>query len=307
VQIAGLLLCCLTLFAQAKPKREIAITFDDLPIAQSGPAACEEPGLSQTTEKLLQPFSSANIPLAAFVIGGNCAKLGDTDRTAILKLWEMAGAELGNHTYSHFGLAANNSTEYELDILRGDVELKRLLGNKRLRYFRSPMLWTGQTLEVKHRLERFLDTHGYQQSPVTIDNSDWIFAYVYSRALDRGDIEIANQARAEYIPYMNSVMDFFEKRSVEVVGREFPQILLLHANRLNADAVPELLDMLKKRGYQFVSLEKALRDPAYRLPNNYAGPGGFSWIHRWSITKGMPKKGEPEPADWVVRELERYQ
>jgi hypothetical protein len=48
-----------------------------------------------------------------------------------------------------------------------------------------------------------------------------------------------------------------------------------------------------------VALGEALGDDAYRLPENYAGPGGFSWIHRWSMTKGMPNKGEPDEPEWV--------
>ena len=31
---------------------------------------------------------------------------------------------------------------------------------------------------------------------------------------------------------------------MEVAGREFPQVLLIHANALNADLMPELLDTL---------------------------------------------------------------
>ena len=94
---------------------------------------------------------------------------------------------------------------------------------------------------------------------------------------------------------MESVVAFFEARSIEVAGREFPQILLLHANELNADLVPDLLAMFKRRGYTFVTLERALADDAYRLPDEYAGPSGLSWVHRWSKTKGMKPKGEPDP------------
>jgi hypothetical protein len=74
---------------------------------------------------------------------------------------------------------------------------------------------------------------------------------------------------------------------------------LIHASQLNADLMPELLAMFRRRGYTFVSLSRALDDEAYRLPENYAGTGGFSWIHRWSKTKGMPPKGEPDPPKWV--------
>jgi peptidoglycan-N-acetylglucosamine deacetylase len=303
-----ILIMALPLLALGQPsRRQIAITFDDLPVAQSGTAACNEPDLSAMTRKLLQQFDAPTTPLTAFVIGGNCSRLTTDQKKAVLRLWMEGGAEIGNHTFSHFGLRSNNSEEYEQDILRADSELRSLLGLDRLRYFRSPMLWTGPTPAAKERLELFLKSHRYEQSPVTIDNSDWIFANVYSRALRRGDSAITERAIEEYIPYMESVLEFFERRSVEVLGREFPQILLLHANTLNADAGARLLTMLRKRGYEFVSLETALRDPAYRLPNTYAGPVGFSWVHRWSITKGMPKKSEPEPAEWIMKEFERYQ
>jgi hypothetical protein len=48
-----------------------------------------------------------------------------------------------------------------------------------------------------------------------------------------------------------------------------------------------------------VSLETALRDEAYRQPDEYYGTGGFSWIHRWSKTKGMAPKGEPDEPAWI--------
>jgi len=101
------------------------------------------------------------------------------------------------------------------------------------------------------------------------------------------------------VPYMESVVAFFEARAVEVVGHEFPQIFLIHANQLNADSMPDLLAMFRRRGYAFVSLDEALADSAYALPDGYVGRGGFSWIHRWSRTKGMAPKGEPDPPAWV--------
>jgi len=69
----------------------------------------------------------------------------------------------------------------------------------------------------------------------------------------------------------------------------------------------EVLAMLKARGYKFVSLEEAMRDPAYSLPDGYAGPGGFSWIHRWSKAKGMPDKGEPDEPGWLREAYARLQ
>ncbi|MBI4875059.1 MAG: polysaccharide deacetylase family protein [Acidobacteria bacterium] len=289
----------------SRAERTVAVTIDDLPVAQSGAGGCEFPRLQSLTERLLEPFRVARVPLTGFVVAGNCPGLTTEEKKRILGAWQAAGAELGNHTYSHPGLNTTPIEEYERNILRADAELKRLLGVERIRFFRSPMLHTGADRETKERLERFLAEHGYRQAPVTFDNSDWMFAFVYSRARDRGDSQLAERVRDAYVPYMESIVGFFEKRAVEVVGREIPQVLLLHANRLNSEMAPQLLSMLKRRGYRFVSLEEALADDAYRLPNHYAGKGGFSWIHRWSMTQGMPNKGEPDEPAWLREEYER--
>jgi hypothetical protein len=99
---------------------------------------------------------------------------------------------------------------------------------------------------------------------------------------------------------MEEMFAFWETRGKEVVGSEFPQILLIHASQLNADSMPDLLRMMRGRGYSFVSLEEALRHPAYQLEDGYTGPWGISWIHRWAKAKGLPSTGEPaEPKDIV--------
>ncbi|MCX6637474.1 MAG: polysaccharide deacetylase family protein [Acidobacteria bacterium] len=296
----------LLLLSFASPaERRVAITIDDLPVAQSGRNACEFSRLQYLTKRLLEPFRAGRVPLTGFVVAGNCAALSTEQKRSVLRLWTGAGAELGNHTYSHPGLNTTPIEEYERDILRAAAALKQLLGTDRIRYFRSPMLHTGTNRATKERLERFLAEHGYQQAPVTFDNSDWMFAYVYADARSRQDAKLAGRVRDAYVSYMESIVEFFEKRAVEVVGRDIAEIQLIHANRLNAEMAPRLLAMLKRRGYRFVSLEEALRDDAYRLPNEYAGKGGFSWIHRWSMTKGMPNQGEPDEPAWLRREYEK--
>jgi peptidoglycan/xylan/chitin deacetylase (PgdA/CDA1 family) len=304
------LLCCVSFFAVASfsfaaSKREVAITVDDLPVAQSGSRACSFGGLQVQTLRLLEQFLRQKAPITAFVIAGSCPDLTDEERRTVLKLWQDAGAELGSHTYSHLDLSKEDPAVYEEDILKADQTLRPLLGGRPLRYFRYPMLHTGPTPEIKARVAKFLASHGYINAPVTFDNSDWMFSNVYSEALSKGNMEVVMHVKDEYVRYMESIVEFFEQRSVEVVGREIPQILLMHANRLNADFSGELLTMLKRRGYRFISLEQALKDPAYQLPENYAGTNGISWIHRWSMTKGMPDKSEPQEPRWLKLEFER--
>jgi len=189
---------------------------------------------------------------------------------------------------------------YTADVLKGEQPLRDVLAahGQSLKYYRHPYLHVGASPEAKKGLASFLADRGYTVAPVTLDNADYAFAAAYVK------VETRSRVRREYVPYIESTVEFFESRSVEVVGREFPQILLIHANQLNADLIPELLAMFERRGYRFVTLDEALSDPAYRQAESYTGKGGFSWIHRWSREKGLPNKGEPEAPAWVIKAFE---
>ena len=63
-----------------------------------------------------------------------------------------------------------------------------------------------------------------------------------------------------------------------------------------------LASMFRTRGYRFVSLDRALEDPAYRHPDGYYGPAGITWLQRWAITDGKPVTvfaGEPTVPKWI--------
>jgi len=172
--------------------------------------------------------------------------LGPEQRRDLLKMWLDAGAELGNHTWSHPDLNQVSLEEYEKQILATDEDLHHTIGQLKLRYFRAPpYLHDGATAEVKKQLQSFLKHHGYEEAPVTLDNNDWTFAAAYSRAVKENDAVLAKSIEDAYIPYMESIVVFFEKRSVEVLGRECPQVLLIHARRLNAKMMSPLLQMFR--------------------------------------------------------------
>ncbi|HEX5072033.1 MAG TPA: hypothetical protein VFW03_02435 [Gemmatimonadaceae bacterium] len=104
---------------------------------------------------------------------------------------------------------------------------------------------------------------------------------------------------------MDTVFGFYEAQSRTIVGREIPQVLLIHASLLNADMFDTLVQMMERRGYTFAKLEDVLSDSAYRSADTYVGPGGITWLHRWALTRGMRGAtfaGEPEvPPDIAAR------
>jgi peptidoglycan/xylan/chitin deacetylase (PgdA/CDA1 family) len=293
------------LVAQAqKPSRSIAVTIDDLPVVST---RRDLKNRQEITKKLLAHITKAKIPAVGFV---NENKLyadekRDEAQIDLLRAWLAAGLELGNHTFSHMSLHDNSLEKYEADILKGEIVTKELLEKKgrKMRYFRHPFLWTGLSLETKSDLGRFLSDHAYTIAPVTIDNSDWIFARAYDNAFDRNDQKLMAAVGAAYLPYLEAKMDYWERQSVKLLGREIRQILLLHANFINSDYFDDVAKMLKKRGYKFIGLEDALKDEAYKLPDKYVRRSGISWLHRWALDKGKENvlPDEPKTPDFVLK------
>ena len=287
--------------ASSQPARMVAVTFDDLPALAQGDRSVATH--QRITDRLLRSLAEHRVPAIGFVNEEKLLTDGRVDprRVALLRRWVDAGLELGNHAYSHPDFHATPVDAYIADVARGDSVTRLVMqaAGRRPRFFRHPFLRTGRSLDDRRRFERFLAERGYRVAPVTIDNSDYIFAAAYDLAPDP-----ATRARVadEYVRYMEAVTAYYERQSTALFGREIPQVLLLHANNLNADHFGRLAQMYRRRGYAFVPLEQAMEDPAYASEDTYTGPRGPSWMHRWALTQGRPPAslaGEPAVPDWV--------
>jgi peptidoglycan/xylan/chitin deacetylase (PgdA/CDA1 family) len=289
--------CAQDAAAGRQARRAVAVTFDDLPATHGDLARMRD-----INAKLLESLRRHGVTAVGFVNEGKLYWRGEVDeRTALLEMWLAAGHELGNHTFSHISIDRNALDSYREDVIRGETVTRALLRERglKLRYFRHTQLRTGPTEEYRRGLAEFLAARGYTVAPVTVDNQEWIFADVYARAKERGDRETARRVGEAYVPYMEQVFDFFERLSAETLGYEVRQTLLLHSNELNADYFDRLAAMLKRRGYTFVTLEEALKDPAYRLAEAQ-DKRGLSWLHRWRLAKGHELKMEPREPAWLA-------
>jgi len=286
----------------AAQTRSVAITIDDLPLNAGPPAlACDAPGLTDLHERTLAALAAAAAPAVGFVNEGRACDASVLE--TLLERWLDAGHLLGNHTATHPDLTRSTIEEYARDIEAGEPMLRRLLRSRgdSLVYFRHPFLRTGETREKKEALAAYLDRRGYVVAPVTIDSDEWVFASAYSRAVAAGDTAGAQRVLAAYVPWFEEVVAHFEGWSIDVLGHEPPQVLLLHVNLLNAEALPALLAMLQRRGYRFVSLAEALAALAYAREDTFVGRFGSSWLHRWARAEPREVRWEPDAPDWVER------
>ena len=284
-----------SVIAQQRP-RYVAVTVDDLPVVST---RNDVKTRRKVTRDLLTQIKRAKVPAVGFVNENKLYTNGKRDEAQVdlLRQWLEADLELGNHTFSHLGLHDATLADYEADILKGEIITKELLekAKKRPRYFRHPYLWTGLDLQTKKQLGEFLSEHGYTIAPVTIDNSDWIFARAYDNAFDKKDKKLMQQVAAAYVPYLEAKFDYWERQSDKLFGREIKQVLLLHANFINSKYFGDIARMLKGRGYRFITLEDALTDNAYALPDTFTRRSGISWLHRWALAKGRENVLPNEP------------
>lgn len=303
--------------AEKKENLRVAFTIDDLPFVLAGKPNGDHTAIrKEKTVQLIKKLRSHNIPAVGFVVSGRLTKKGKGDKAdkanvELINMWMDAALELGNHSYSHPSLHNVPVDEYIENIKKGHQHLIPAMAKKGKtpRYFRHPMLHTGRTMEIKKKVGMVLKKKGYTIAPVTIDNSDWLFALAYNRAGAKGDKALQKKIEDSYIPYMEKKFEYYENQSRDLLGYQVNHILLLHANILNAEHIDRLIVMLKKRGYTFITLQEALKDKAYRLGDQFTGRAGISWIHRWAIAKGKKGaffKGEPETPDFVKEAAKKF-
>lgn len=279
----------------------VAVTFDDLPVYGRFWTAAEG---KQVTDQLLAGLKRNRWKAIGFV---NEIQLDAADRPAriaLLEAWLDAGMDLGNHTYSHPSLTRTPVEAYIADVARDETVTAPLLAarGRRERWFRYPFLETGTTQAVRTRFEGWLAEHGYRVAPVTMENSDWQFATLYDDAVARGDTAAAARIREQYLVFTRAIVAWYKHAAIGLFGREPSFVFLLHASRLNAASIDALAAILRDARLKSITLDAAMRDPAYRTADHYVGPDGNEWLERWSHTlhKRLPFETMPSVPKGVV-------
>jgi len=293
-------------FGAAAEPGKVALTFDDLPALS---LFSDQPYINYLNDTLLRDLKRHHLPAIGFV---NESKLDDGDRTqqiANLEKWLKAGMNLGNHTFSHESPNVLGAKGYIEDIARGEPVTRGLLAKRHMKlgWFRHPYLETGVPAAVKRDIDVWLTFHGYRIAPVTIDANDWEFAEPYDDAISRHDEPRRLRIKRQYLEYTERTVAWYQKASEALFGRQIAFVILLHDTRLNADNFDEVAQILKRRNLKAVTLEEAMKDPAYRIRDPYVGPDGIDWIERWSkeMHRDLPWTSWQEAPKEIVEEYDR--
>lgn len=230
-------------FAAAQAPKTIAITIDDLPFVGEY--------RNFHLNMMIDTMKAQQIPATGFII----AKEVRTDNWEILQKFRDAGFGLGNHTFSHANLNILDAKQYIREIKKADTILSPVMTEPK--YFRYPYLAMSSG-EKRNRILCYLEKQHYQVAPITVDSKDFVFNQRLLSVPEMDRRAYLNELKPFYLEFIWQQTLKAEEHFKYHHTPEQSQILLIHANLLNAYVLPDIIELYKQNGYEFVSLEDAL-------------------------------------------------
>ncbi|MGL4819136.1 MAG: delta-lactam-biosynthetic de-N-acetylase [Bacilli bacterium] len=173
------------------------------------------------TPHILDILKDKHVPAAFFVTGQYLKSSPD-----LVKRMDKEGHIVGNHSYHHPDMTKVSDARIVQELQLVKDEYMRLTGNKHMMYLRPPRgIFSERVLKVA-RSEGYVSVF-------------WSLAFV--------DWRVDDQKGADYS--YNNVMQQIHPGAV---------ILLHSVSKDNSEALGRIIDDLRKRGYEFASLDEKM-------------------------------------------------
>ncbi len=243
-----------------KPQtRQICLGFDDAPFGEgfifSGP---------ERTNRLIAQLKAVDVPKVVFFCVTERLKYNKGhDR---IGQYAEAGHLIGNHSHSHNRPEENGAGDYISDLKQAHDSLTQF--STFVPWYRYPMLAEGKTEPVRDSIREALNSLGYINGYVTVDTWDSYFDRKCRNAVKEG-LEIDTVALGRiYVETLWEAVQFYDNIAQNVLGYSPRHVLLLHENDLAAMFIDDLVNYLRKQGWEIISPVEAYDDPiSKRIPN----------------------------------------
>lgn len=275
--------------------REVALTFDDLPVHGPLPVGMTRLEIASSVIRSLQAAHAP--PSYGFVNAKSLEQ--EPSSVAVLEAWRAAQFPLGNHTFSHMDLSTNSAEGFEQDLIADESILKKYMGSEDWHWLRFPFLDEGDGLAKHRALQAFLEEHGYRVAEVTLSFGDYAYSVPYARCLAKSDQQGLGQLKQSYLDAAAKSLEQGRALSVELFGRDIKHVMLLHIGSIEAVMLPQLLELLKQRGFTLVTLAQAESDPAYSMHPDPPDHWNGTFLEQMMRARhlAMPK----DSTDWLSK------
>ncbi len=214
---------CTPTYGSSTPDRYVVLTFDD------GPAG-------RATDEIMETLERERVPATFFLVGERILAHPKQARELVAR-----GFEVGNHTFSHEATVHESGARIVRELNETNAVMEAATGHAALLY-RPPYLTDLAPFEVvpaadEHYIWRAVYDAGYVPIGVDLDSDDW---------------EVASKEEA-----LVEVRSALAAKAARYYGR--PQhIFLFHDNEYTAEALPEIIRLIRAEGYEIVPLTTAL-------------------------------------------------
>ena len=279
--------------------QKVAITFDDLPLNGDLPPGMTRVDITRNTLAVLQ---KRHLPAAYGFV--NARKLeGNADAAEALKLW-AAAEPVGSHTYSHMDLNENSPEAFEHEIEQNEPALELLAAKDgNWHWLRYPYLREGDTVEKRRSVRAYLLAHQYRVAQVTLDWEDYLWNSAYARCVAKNDATSIAWLRSSYLDIATQYLDLGREMAKLVYGHDINHVLLLHLGAFSSTILPDVFDLMEKKGFRFVTLEEAESDPAYESDPDAGSKYGGTLLEEWMDVRKIPYPAVAKKPYKEVREI----
>lgn len=279
-------------------RKLIALSFDDVPRMRGAFLSPNERGA-----RLIATLEVKKVDQVAFFLNpGQITEYGDTKGAAQrIKDYVAAGHVLANHSFTHPRLGATSAVDYLLNIDAAEDWLKKQPGHRP--WFRYPFLDEGgKDMAKRDAIRAGLKQRGLLNAYVTVDGSDWNMEDQAIRAKKAGKTMDMAALRDLYVETHVQSADFSDALMVRTLGRSPPHMLLLHETDMAALFLGDLIDALRKDGWEIISADGAFADPIYKLaPNTPFAAGTLTEALAWEKGITGPRWYERNNTDTANR------
>jgi peptidoglycan-N-acetylglucosamine deacetylase len=268
--------------------QQVAFTFDDLPA--HGPLPPGETRM-EVAEKVLKALKKAHMPpVYGFVNGVGVEEHPET--AAVLASWRAAGDLLGNHTWSHMNFNQHSPEQFEEDTQKNEGLLELQMKGMDWKWLRYPFLAEGDTAAKKMGYRVYLADHGYRIAAVTMSFADYEWNDPYARCETKHNGKAIPRLERSYLRAADEDISYRRAMSEKLYGHDIPYVLLMHIGAFDARMLPRLLQVYRSRGFTFVTLEEAEKDPFYKYDVDPKLLPGADSLEGAMFEKGLeiPKK-----------------
>ena len=265
--------------------QSLALSFDD------GLDPRQLPEAAVWNAAILQALAEGKVRSILFAAGRN---VDSPQGIALVRQWGAAGHAVANHTYSHLSLNARDTSlsRFIADAERNEALLSRMPGwTPRLRF---PYLKEGDTPAKRDGMRAWLTSHAYASGAVSIDASDWYYDERYARWRAAHPAADPQAFRAAYLAHLWDRAQYYDGLSRQLLGRSAKHVLLLHTRRINAEFLPDIIQMFRARGWTIISPEEAYADALY-AEQPATLPAGESIL--WALARQSGLRGLRYPAE----------